>query len=61
MAWYFRTSRKLGPVRLTASKSGLSVSAGGKGVRQTVSTRGRRTTTWSLPGTGIFWRKSKKL
>jgi len=60
MAWYWRRSTKLGPFRLTASKGGLSVSAGNRARRETVSTSGRRTTTWRIPGTGISWRKSKK-
>jgi len=43
-----------------ASKRGLSVSAGNRVRRETVSTSGRRTSTWRIPGTGISWRKSRK-
>jgi hypothetical protein len=40
MGLYFRKSVKLGPLRLTASKSGVSVSAGVKGARLTSGPRG---------------------
>ena len=57
MGWYYRKTSKLGPLRLTASKSGLSVSSGSKHYRQSVSTAGRRTSTWRL--FGWFRRKSR--
>ena len=50
MPWYYRKTSKLGPFRITASKSGLSASAGNRQHRQTVSTSGRRTSTWRLFG-----------
>jgi hypothetical protein len=59
VAFYFRKSKKLGPLRVTASKRGLSVSGGAGGLRTSKSTTGRRTTTVRAPGTGAFWRKSK--
>lgn len=40
MGFYFRKSVKMGPLRLTASKSGVSVSAGVKGARLTSGPRG---------------------
>ncbi|MGF6877351.1 DUF4236 domain-containing protein [Paraburkholderia sp. MM5477-R1] len=50
MGWSFRRSIKVAPgVRINLSKSGTSMSVGGKGF--TYNTRGR--TTVSLPGTGI--------
>lgn len=58
MPWYYRRSSKLGPFRITQSKSGLSFSTGNRFFRRTVSTSGRRTSTFRLPGTGFFWRKS---
>jgi hypothetical protein len=59
MAFHFRRSKKVGPLRITASKRGLSVSGGAGGVRSSKSTTGRRTSTVRVPGTGVFWRKSK--
>ena len=54
----FRKSKKFGPVRITASKGGLSTSIGGKGMRVSKSTSGRTTTTVGIPGTGIYHQKS---
>jgi hypothetical protein len=59
VSFQFRKSKKIGPLRVTASKRGLSASAGAAGVRASKSTTGRRTTTVRVPGTGAFWRKSK--
>jgi hypothetical protein len=55
MPFYWRKSTKVGPFRLTGSKSGLSVSAGTKNYRKSASTSGRKTTTWRLFG----WTKRK--
>ena len=60
MSWNWRRSTKLGPFRLTASKSGTSVSPGNAVHRVTRNSRGRTTSTWRIPGTGICWRSSKK-
>lgn len=54
MSIQFRKSKKIGPFRLTASKSGLSVSAGVPGARVSVNSRGDVRRTVSLPGTGIY-------
>lgn len=59
MSWQFRRSRKVGPLRITASKRGLSASFGAGGARTSRSTTGRRTTSFRLPGTGAFWRRSR--
>ncbi len=59
MAVFFRKSKKVGPLRVTASKRGLSVSGGAGGLRATRSTTGRRTSTVRIPGTGISWRRSR--
>jgi Protein of unknown function (DUF4236) len=57
MGWGFRKSRRIAPgIRLNLGKRGVGVSAGGKGVRAGVSSRGRR--TGSLSWLGFFWRKS---
>jgi hypothetical protein len=55
MGLYFRKSLRVGPLRLTASKRGLSASAGPRGAKVGASTSGRR---WaSLSRSGLFWRK----
>lgn len=53
MGFHFRKSFKAGPFRTAISKSGISTSVGGKGVRITKKANGNTTTTFSLPGTGI--------
>jgi len=57
MGFRFRKSKKIGPVRVTLSKSGLSYSVGVKGFRVTKTASGRVRTTASLPGTGIGYVK----
>jgi hypothetical protein len=59
VAFYFRKSKKVGPLRVTASKRGVSISGGAGGLRASTSSTGRRTTTVRALGTGAFWRKSK--
>lgn len=54
MGWSFRKSKSFGPFRLTASKSGLSVSAGVKGARVSANSRGQVRRTISIPGTGFY-------
>jgi hypothetical protein len=49
----YRKSFKAGPVRVTASQSGISYSAGVKGARITKRADGRVQTTLSAPGTGL--------
>lgn len=51
---YFRKSKKLGPLRLTASKSGLSMSGGVRGARVSANTKGEMRRTLSVPGAGIY-------
>lgn len=48
-------------VKLNLSKSGASLSFGGKGIRKTVSTSGKVTTTVGIPGTGIYYTDSENL
>jgi uncharacterized protein DUF4236 len=55
MGLRFRRSRSFGPIRLTAGKRGLSVSAGVPGLRVSHSATGRRTLTLSALGTGLSW------
>jgi hypothetical protein len=58
MGFYFRKSASFGPFRINMSKSGLGYSVGGRGFRTGVSARGRRYTSFSLPGTGMGYRTS---
>ena len=55
MGFRFRKSVNLGPLRFTASKSGISTSFGGKGARVTKLANGRTRSTLSVPGTGISY------
>ena len=43
---------------LNIGNSGLSLSLGKKGIRQSISTKGRGRTTLSIPGTGLYYTKS---
>jgi len=56
MAWRFRKSLKLGPVRLNLSKSGVGYSIGGRGLRVGKDAKGRSYTAASIPGTGLYSR-----
>jgi hypothetical protein len=53
----FRKSKKIGPLRVTATKRGLSVSGGIKGARVSVNSKGQVHRTLSAPGTGVYDRK----
>lgn len=54
MAIRFKKSVKIMPgVKLNVSKSGIGVSAGVKGARISVNSKGRVTRTTGIPGTGI--------
>lgn len=63
MAFSFKRSKKIGPFRIGISKSGLSMSAGVKGLRVGANSKGTYTTV-SVPGTGIsstsYAKKEKK-
>jgi hypothetical protein len=54
MAWRFRRSLKLGPLRLNLSKSGIGVSAGVRGFRVGTDAKGRTYAAASIPGTGLY-------
>ena len=51
----FRKGFKLGPIRTTISKSGISTSIGMKGARITNKANGNTMTTLSIPGSGISY------
>ena len=55
----FRKSFKIAPgVRFNVSGKGVGVSAGVKGLRYSVNSRGQRRTTASIPGTGLSYTSS---
>jgi hypothetical protein len=56
MAWRFRRSLKLGPLKLNFSRSGIGYSAGVRGFRVGTDARGRTYTAASIPGTGLYSR-----
>jgi hypothetical protein len=58
MGFYYRKSVNLGPFRVNLSKSGVGYSVGGRGFRIGTSSRGRKYTSFSIPGTGVGYRKS---
>jgi len=58
MGFYYRKSVRIGPFRINASKSGIGYSVGSPGFRTGVSSKGKRYTTFSLPGTGVGYRTS---
>lgn len=53
MGFRFRKSFKIGPARMTFSKSGVSKSIGVKGLRVTRTAKGKTKTTVSIPGGSI--------
>lgn len=55
MGFRYRKSLRLGPFRLTASKSGISYSVGVRGARVTKRADGGTQTTFSAPGTGMSY------
>ena len=60
MAFLFRKSINLGPLRINFSKNGIGWSWGVPGYRRSVSATGKKRTTYSIPGTGMSWSKTDK-
>lgn len=61
MGFRFRKSVKIAPgVRVNFGKKSSSISFGKKGARYTVSSTGRRTSTFGIPGTGLSYSTSSK-
>ena len=56
MGFFYRKSVNLGPFRVNLSGSGVGYSVGGRGFRVGKSSRGRRYTAFSVPGTGVGYR-----
>lgn len=59
MGFNFRKRIRIGKfLNLNIGKSGLSVSVGRKGIRQSFNTKGQSRTTLSIPGTGLSYSKT---
>ncbi|MSU32178.1 MAG: DUF4236 domain-containing protein [Pedosphaera sp.] len=58
MGFTYRKSLNVGPFRVNLSKSGVGYSVGGRGFRTGTTARGRRYTSFSIPGTGVGYRTS---
>ncbi len=62
MGFRYRKSIKIAPgVKMNISKNGIGFSAGVKGARVSVNSKGRVTKTVSIPGTGISYSETSKL
>lgn len=62
MGLRFRKSIKIAPgVKLNLGRKSISISAGVKGARISVNSKGRVTKSLSIPGTGISYVKTEKL
>ncbi len=57
MAFFFRKSINIGPIRINFSKSGIGVSIGVPGVRVGKTATGKTFVSGSASGTGIGFRK----
>lgn len=56
MGFRFRKSFKIAPgVRLNVGKKSMSVSMGGRGLRYSINSKGRRTASAGIPGTGLYY------
>jgi hypothetical protein len=60
MGAYFRKTIKIGPFRITFSKSGISFSFGFPGFRVTRKPNGGKRVTTYIPGSGVGYRKDYK-
>lgn len=62
MGLTFRKSIKIANgLKLNLSKSGVSLTAGKKGIHYTINSKGKSTASVGIPGTGISYRKSFNL
>lgn len=59
MGWKFnwRRSKKIGPVKITQTLKGSSMSIGIPGLRYTILQNGQRQMRIGIPGTGMSWTK----
>jgi len=60
MGFSYRKSVRLGPFRINASSAGVEWSVGTRGVRTTLTPKGRRYTTFSVPATWVSYRTDGK-
>lgn len=59
MGWRFRKSIKIAPgIRLNFNKKSTSISIGGHGFHKTISSTGRTTNSFGIPGTGLYYTES---
>ncbi len=58
MGFTYRKSVNLGPFRVNLSKSGIGYSVGGRGFRVGTTARGKKYTSFSIPGTDVGYRQS---
>ena len=58
IGFLYRKPVKAGPSRINLSKSGIGLSAGVPEFRVAQSNRGRRYTTFNVPGSGMSYRTS---
>ena len=58
MGFIYRKSFNRGLFRVNLSKSGVGYSVGGRGFRVGTTARGKKYTSFSIPGTGVGYRKS---
>lgn len=62
MGFRFRRSFKVAPgVRVNLGKKSASVSFGTRGLRHTINTKGRQTSSIGIPGTGLYYTTSSKI
>src|SRR5690625_7571483 len=55
----FRKSMKIGKnTRVNFGKTGVGLSFGAKGLRRTLHSSGRKTTSAGIPGSGLYYTKS---
>lgn len=59
MGWRFHRSIKIAPgIRLNFNKNSTSISLGGHGFHKTISSNGRVTNSFGIPGTGLYYTES---
>lgn len=60
MAWGIRKSYKLGLFRLNFSKSAVGISFRAGPISQSINSRKRGRTSFTVPNTGVFYRKQEQ-
>ena len=54
MTWRLRRSKKIGPLRFTFSRRGMTTSFGGRFLRLSAGADGKIRRTERIPGTGLY-------